>query len=103
MSSDDSLCILRSPRRDGHGDEWRVKHLGSLHWTFHDHQADHGSVDEIRSLVREHFKDAPVFQEEAKCDAYCEELIEHLQQSGLPEYGDTNLILTQPLWGKRRE
>ena len=98
MSSDDSIVTLKCPRITFGGDEFHVEHLSSIHWELADEQSEHGNCDRKLTLVRKLFKDAPVFDTAFAAEAYCEKLFEQLQGSGLPEYGDTLITLSHPLW-----
>lgn len=102
MSSDCSIVTLVCPKRNGAGNEWRVKHLNSIHWDLSDHQDQNGNVDALLNKIREYFKDCEVFDTEEAAEAFEDKLDAELQQSGLPEYGPTTLTLTSNLWESRK-
>ncbi len=98
MSSDDSICTLRSPKKNGHGFEWRVRDLHSIQWDYNDCQIKNGNIDEMLIHARRDFGECKVFGTEEEAEAFEDELDNLLQASGLPEYGPTALSLTHPLW-----
>jgi hypothetical protein len=64
-----------------------------VHWDLLDIQNEFGSLDREWEKVRHLFARAPVFTSEGECEAFVDKLDAELQQSGLPEYGDTHLVL----------
>lgn len=98
MSSDDSIVTLKTPKITFDGDEFRVENIGSLHWDLIDEQREHGNCDRILLQIRDLFKMSPVFHTEEAAEKFRDELFERLQKNGLPEYGDTHITLSHPLW-----
>lgn len=105
MSADNSICILKTPKRGGSNEfEYRVRDINSIHFDAYDVQErvqagtdTQKDRDWIVRIFYPYFKNRPVFGSEDEAIAESERLETNIEETGgYIEHGDTDLEFPWP-------